>query len=627
MASLFQIGTSGLTAAQNQLATTGHNIANVETPGYSRQRALQVTNTPEFSGAGWVGNGAHVNMIERQYDEFLVAQVRDTSSRLAASDVLDTQLSRLTGLLGEDATGLGPTIAGLFAALHDVAQHPTDPASRGALLSAANTLAGRVREIDGEMARLRKDANYAFARSIDEANTLIAKVAHLNDQIALASNAGKPPNDVLDQRDQLVRELGQLVRVNTFTQVDGTLNVYMGNGQALVAGAVSYRLGATPDPRFNDDLTLSLETAGGSIVVPYDEIGGGEVTGYLRFRDGALTGAQNELGRFAQALSTAFNEQHRLGQDRTGAAGGDFFAAGVPVAYSDARNTGTGIATATVVDPSLLEGSDYLVRWDGSNYSIRRMADGSTQTFATLPQTLDGVAIDVTGAPAPDDAFMVMPSRLGAQTLQVLIGDADRIAAAAPVRSTASTSNLGSGRISAPTVTGPAPDPNLTQPVTITFTGAGTFDVTGVGTGNPTGVAYTPGGTISFNGWTITLEGAPRVGDAFTVTQNAPGSADAGNMQRLAGLQTRQLIAGETLSAAYGSLVASVGNAANGAKLEHETHQRLVDNAEQAHQELSGVNLDEEAANLLRFQSAYQASARFIAIAGSLFDELLNAMR
>jgi flagellar hook-associated protein 1 len=627
VSSLYQIGTSGLMTAQTNISTAGHNIANVETPGFTRQRVQQTTNNAQSFGGGFIGNGARVVAIDRVYDEFLVAQLREASSNQAASSALNTQLSRLSNLLGDDATGLGPVITEFFASVHDVAQNPTDAAARGTLLSAANAMTGRVQDIDEEMQRLRRDTNLAVSRSIDQANTLIGGIAALNDQIALTSSGGGSANDFLDQRDQLVRELGQLIKVNTIARPDGSVNVFMGTGQALITGGIPFKLQSVQDPKFPDDLLVAVATLNTSVIVPTANIGGGEIFGYLNFRDGTLTNAQNGLGRVAQVLAVSFNEQHRLGQDKYGVMGGNFFTVSAPQTYADTRNIGTGNVSATVIDATALMASDYLLRWDGANYSIRRSSDGTTQTFATLPQTIDGLQISVSGTPTVNDSFLVLPNRYVARDIDVAITDPNRIAIASPVRSTAALPNLGNGTISQPAVIGPTVNINLQQPVTLTFVNSTTFNVTGVGTGNPLNVPYVAGGLISYNGWSIRLDGAPRAGDTFSIGSNVGGIGDAANAQQLAGLQTRAFIRGETPSGAYGSLVAEVGNAANGAAIENATHTQLLTSAEEARDSLSGVNLDEEAANLLRFQSAYQASARFIAIAGSLFQDLLASIR
>lgn len=624
--SLFEVGLSGLRAAQLSITTTGHNIANVDTPGYSRQVTQQSAEVSQFSGSGFVGKGVRTDAVKRVYDEFLVAQLRDAGTREAGSAILSTQLGRLSGLLGDESTGLNPVLANFFAAVNDVAQHPNDLTARNALLAGANSFAVRLQDIDGELQRLRSDTNTAIDRAVTQINTVTKQIAEINDQVALQANSGQAPNDLLDLRDRLIGDLAKSARVTTTQMPDGTINVFLGSGQALVVGNDAYKLAAENDPQFATDRTLSLQTQSGTVYLTPSQIGGGELVGQFAFRDGALTDAQNELGRIAQSFAYTVNQQHRLGVDRNGNPGTDLFVAGVPQTYSDARNTSAAVLSATITNGTQLAGSDYQVSWDGSNYSVRRISDGTTQTFATLPQTIDGVQIAITGAPNAGDSFTVLPTRFAAQDFRVTIGDPARIAASTPVRSSAALANLGNATISAPSVVGPNVDPNLQQTVTITFTSATAFNVSGTGTGNPTGVAYTAGGAITYNGWTLQIEGSPKPGDTFTVAANIGGTGDNGNAQRLASLQTSQIVSGETLAGAYGSLVADVGNEAAAAKVTHEAHARMQTNAFDAHQALSGVNLDEEAANLLRFQAAYQAAAKFTSIVQSLFDEFLQRL-
>ncbi len=624
--SLFEVGLSGLRAAQISITTTGHNIANVDTPGFTRQVSQQSAEVSQFSGAGFIGKGVRTDSVKRVYDEFLVAQLRDAGTREAGSAVLSQQLGRLSGLLGDETTGVNPVLTNFFAAVNDVAQHPNDLTARNALLSSANTFAVRLQDIDGEIQRLRGDTNMAIDRVVTEINTISKQVAEINDQIALQANSGQTPNDLLDLRDRLIGDLAKNVRVTTTSMPDGTVNVFLGSGQALVVNNQSYKLAAVNDPQFASDRALTLQTQSGTVYVTPSQVGGGELVGHFAFRDGALTDAQNELGRVAQAFAFSVNQQHRLGTDRNGSFGADLFGVGAPQAYSDGRNTGTGAVSATIVDATQLTGSDYDVSWDGTNYTVRRTSDGTTQTFGSLPQTLDGVQISIAGAANAGDSFRVLPTRFAAQNFSVAIGDPNRVAANTPVRSSASLANLGNGTISAPSVVGPTANPNLQQPVTITFTSATTFNVSGTGTGNPTGVAYTAGGTVTYNGWTLKIDGSPRAGDTFTVGANTGGTGDNGNAQALASLQTSQIVRGETLAGAYGSLVADVGNEAAAAQITHLAHEQMRSNAFDAHQELSGVNLDEEAANLLRYQAAYQAAAKFTSIVQSLFDEFLQRL-
>jgi flagellar hook-associated protein 1 FlgK len=169
----------------------------------------------------------------------------------------------------------------------------------------------------------------------------------------------------------------------------------------------------------------------------------------------------------------------------------------------------------------------------------------------------------------------------------------------------------------------------LTQSVTITFTGPGTFDVSGAGTGNPVGLSYTPGATISYNGWSITLTGTPAAGDSFTIGPNAAGVGDNRNALALARLQTTNLLEGATTSfqGAYAQLVSGVGNETRTLQVTSDAQAKLLADTKAAREAVSGVNLDEEAANLLRYQQAYQASAKVLSIAATLFDAILNIGR
>jgi len=330
----------------------------------------------------------------------------------------------------------------------------------------------------------------------------------------------------------------------------------------------------------------------------------------------------------AAALAFTFNQQHRLGQDLNGAIGGDFFTAPVADAISAATNTGSGVLSASVVDPSALTTSDYRVTYNAGNYTVTRLADSSSSVFASLPQTVDGVAITLaSGVPADGDTFLVQPTRGAARNIGVGLTDGAQIAAAAPIRTAAALANTGLAKVSAGAVVGPPPvNANLLQPVTITFTSATTFDVSGTGTGNPAGVAYTPGAPISFNGWTVSISGAARAGDVFTVTQNVGGVSDNRNAALLAGLQTAKTIAGATATyqSAYSQSVANIGSKTREAQVASAAQQTIVQQAEAAQQSLSGVNLDEEAANLIRYQQMYQASAKIIEIASKLFDTVLS---
>ncbi len=409
---------------------------------------------------------------------------------------------------------------------------------------------------------------------------------------------------------------------------DGTINIVIGNGQNIVVGTQQLTLTATSaldDPR---RIEIGYVAGGNTIRLKESSLQGGSLGGLLAFRAQDLDAAQNALGRIALGLAQSFNEQHRLGQDLTGALGGDFFTAPAPVVIGNTLNTGSAVVTASVGTVSALTASDYRLDYTGAVYRLTRVADNTTATYATLPQTVDGITFAIaSGAAAAGDSFLIQPTRDAARNLAMQLGDPREIAAAAPISTNAAGSNYGTARISAGSVNSPPPpDVNLQQPVTFTFTGAATFDLNGVGTGNPTGVAYTPGAGISYNGWTVSITGSPAAGDTFTVTANSGGSADGRNALLLAGLQMKNTLVGgaTTFQGAYSQMVSAVGNKTHQIDITSQAQEKFLAEANRSQQEVSGVNLDEEAANLLRYQQAYQAAGKMIQIAQTLFQTVLE---
>jgi flagellar hook-associated protein 1 FlgK len=302
---------------------------------------------------------------------------------------------------------------------------------------------------------------------------------------------------------------------------------------------------------------------------------------------------------------------------------------------TNTQNTGSGVPSASIDAATVAElsSSDYRLRYVGGNFELTRLADNQVQTYLSLPQTVDGITIDLgTWLPDPNDSVLIQPTRSGAQSLAVALTDARQIAAAAPIRSSAAVANTGTARISAGTVDVQSPiNPDLRNRVTITFTSTTTADVFDVTSGLMTaGVPYTAGADIAYNGWTTQITGNPAVGDVFTIEANANGVADSRNVALLGALQTRNTMnagSGSTPTAsyqsAYAQIVSAVGSKANEVAAMGASQQGLADHASLALQSLSGVNLDEEAANLLRYQQAYQAAAKVLEIAGRVFDEVL----
>jgi flagellar hook-associated protein 1 FlgK len=639
--SIFSIGVSGLNAAQVGMLTTSHNIANASTAGYNRQEIVQGSNSPLFTGAGFVGQGTHVQTVKRIYDQFLGAQVLSAEAGAADMDSYLAQIRQIDNLLADANAGLSPALATFFKGVQDVAANPASIPGRQSMLSAAQALASRFQALDRRLSEIRDGTNQQITQQITQINTYSSQLADINQRILLAeagSTANQTANDLRDQRDQMVKDLNKLVRVATVTQGDGSFNVFIGNGQPLVVSNQAYQLQAVQAADDPEHITVAIVGVGGTaLTLPESQINGGSLGGLLDFRSQSLDAAQNSLGRIALTLAQNFNDQHRLGQDLTGALGTNFFNVSAPIVRANTFNTGTGTPTVSI-DPTTIDrltSSDYRLTYLGvGNYRLTRLSDNVVQNFAALPQTVDGMTI-AAGAWAPNvnDAVMIQPTRGGARNIAVAFSDARQIAAAAPIRTASTLANTGTGAISAGTVNAPPPtNANLQHRVTITFTSATTFDVFDVtsATTLATGVAYTTGANISYNGWTAQISGNPATGDRFTVEANAAGVTDSRNAALLGALQTSSTMIGSATSAAtatyqsaYSQIVSAIGSKANEVEAIGAAQQGLADHATTALQSLAGVNLDEEAANLLRYQQAYQASAKVLAIASTLFDAIL----
>ncbi|HEX2828979.1 MAG TPA: flagellar hook-associated protein FlgK [Burkholderiales bacterium] len=625
--SLFGIGISGLAAAQAGLVTTGHNIANANTPGFHRQQVVQSNSSPVFNGAGFIGQGVNVDTVRRVYDTFLDAQANRADAQASYYAAFNAQIAQIDSLLSDPNAGLAPQLQSFFASVNDVASNPASIPSRQAMISSANALASRFQALDNRLVEINRGVNAQLESTVSSVNAYAREIASINQRIATTgANPAQPPNDLLDKREELVSQLNKLVGASTVVQPDGNVSVTIGSGQALVVGTQAFSLGTTQSAEVPDQLDVTYQTGSASVVLGATTLTGGSLGALLAFRSTALADSQNQLGRIAAGLAETFNAQHALGQDLVGGMGGAFFAQPQAVVTQHAANTGAATVSAGIASATALTSSDYRLTYTGGNYQLTRLSDNTTTTYASLPQTVDGLTIGLSGgAPANGDSFLIEPTRYAARNLTVALNDPTRIAAAAPMRTGSSTANLGSARISDGVVNPPL-DANLQQPVTLTFTGAGTFDVTGTGTGNPTGVAYTSGGSISYNGWTVQITGTPRAGDTFTIGPNTNGTSDSRNAGRLANLQTSNTLLGGTASyqAAYGQLTSSVGNTAAEMQIASAAQDTIASRSREQQQALSGVNLDEEAANLLRYQQAYQASSKVIEVAQNMFESILR---
>jgi flagellar hook-associated protein 1 len=627
---IYGIGVSGLSAAQAGLVTTGHNIANANTPGFHRQAIVQSGAIANFTGAGFLGQGVEVDSVRRIYSDFLDRETSRAEAHASYYATYSGQLEKIDNLLGDPTSGLAPALQRFFEGVHDVSSNPGSVASRQAMLAAGSTLALRFQTLQTQLEESNRGVDAQIQSTVSQVNALAREIASINSRITTQQvNPRQPPNDLFDERDQLISDLNKLIGTSIVPQSDGTVNVAIGSGQGLVVGNKAFSLAAIPDVDAPNRLQVAFVVGSTTVPLPKNVLSGGSLGAVLAFRAGPLTDAQNDLGRIAAGLAHTFNAQHRLGQDLLGAMGGDFFVPVQPVVTPRPGNTGTGAVSTTIASATALTGSDYRLVYTGANYQLTRLRDNVTTTYAALPQTVDGITISLaSGAPAAGDSFLIEPTHYAARDFGVAITDPARIAAAAPIKGSAAAGNMGTGAIT-PGVVNPPPDVNLLAPVTITFTSATTFDVTGIGTGSPVGVAFTSGANITYNGWMVRITGAPSVGDTFTIVPNTGGTGDNRNAALLADLQVANTLNGGTASyqAAYAQLTSSLGNTAREMQISADAQDTIALRARETQQAMSGVNLDEEAANLLRYQQAYQASGKVMQIASTLFETILDLGR
>ncbi|PTN11790.1 flagellar hook-associated protein FlgK [Nitrosomonas aestuarii] len=632
---ILSTGITGLNAAQANLLTTSHNITNADTPGYTRQQVLQSTSTPLSTGTGFIGRGVNVTTVQRIHNQFLTTQLLQVQTQSSQLESHYNQIKQIDNLFADPVSGLSPALQNFFSGVNDVAANPSSAPSRQAMISNAEALVSRFHSLDQRLSEMQEGANTEVRTHVNEINSLSKQISELNRNILLTegSTSGHPANDMLDQRDEMINQLSKLINTDVVKQRDGTLNVFIGTGQALVVGTQFMSLKAMTSPDNPQEVAIGLVTGNKTILLPENQIQGGSLGGILNFRNESLSETQNSLGRIALNLAQTFNAQHRLGLDLNGALGTDFFSTPAPQVFSSAGNNPASSISASISDVGALTNSDYQFSYDGANYTLTRLSDNNSINSAVAPSvgsplTMDGVSI-TNAAINATESFLIQPTINGAKSISVNISDTAKIAAAAPVRTEAALTNAGNATINQASVNPLPIDPNLQQPVTITFHTPydGQFDVTGTGTGLPANnQVYTEDADISFNGWTTQIRGTPAAGDVFTIEPNNNGNADNRNALLLAGLQTQKTVSGGTASfqASYGEMVSLIGNKTRELEVTSKAQANLVTQTEQSIQAISGVNLNEEAANLLRYQHAFQASSKVIQISSSLFESILR---
>ncbi len=651
--SLLGIGSSGLQAFQRSLTTIGHNIANVNTEGYSRQSVELSTRVPQLSGFGSIGTGVQATSITRSFSSFIEANVRNSASAAAEFQAFHTLASQIDQVIADPDTGVATSIQRFFNAMQDVSHSPTSSASRQVLLAESQYLATHFNELSSWMNGVRNQVNGDIRSSVSEINTLSTSIATLNESIVVTQNrlGGQPVNDLLDQRDLLIRNLSELVSVTTVQQDDGAINVMAGSGQMLVVGNRPTTLEAFIVASDPGTLGVAIRGSGGTLVPITEQLSGGRLGGTLNFRDNMLNPASNSLGLTAISMAHFINEQQTQGMDLDGALGTEMFTISQPQALTLAGTPGkVSVAFNNIGE---LTNNDYTMRytsgaWQLSQNDTNQVVPMSGAGTALDPFIADGLRFEITSSPVAGDTYLIQPTRNGAADMQMLLANDRQIAAAAPLRTIASAANTGSGEMSSGVVSDinnsvfQSTAGQLSPPVMLRFTSATSYDI--YNNANPaspvlleSGIIYNPAtGADVFptpsgidHGYSMRLTGVPDIGDEFRSEYNTGGVGDNRNMLLLSAVLNNKSMSNGTASIndSYSTLVADVGTATKQAELSSLSQNRVLEHAIASRDSVSGVNLDDEAANLIRFQQAYQASAQVIAVASSLFDTLLNSIR
>ncbi|MBI2744462.1 MAG: flagellar hook-associated protein FlgK [Burkholderiales bacterium] len=638
MSSIINIGVTALTANQNALQTISHNIANVNTPGYSRQQVQLQNIAGQYTGSGYFGKGVDVLTVKRVYDDFLTRQAATAQSVAASDSTRYSYMKQLESLFPGGPNGLGASVSDMLNSFSDITNAPTDLTARSVVLARADEMASRFRAMADSINELRIGTTSQLDVDVKAVNNLATQIGQANEKIALALGSGQPPNDMLDQRDQLIRDLNKYVQTTNIVADDGSINIFLAGSQPLVLGKTVAPVGILHQDQYGDPTKaqLTVTTGGVARVLQESTLGGGEMAGLLRFQNTDLTNASNLLGRMALAIGTRMNEQQALGLDLNGNPGNPLFnLATIPSGLPQKTPANAGTATLGISIQGNPSGTTSFL---ASNYSftfasattgtITRLSDGVQTPFdfgAANPVQLDGLNITLGGGAAvAGDKFLLTPFAGAARGINTAFSSPKELAMASPLAASAGTANTGALTLQGLTVrTVPIP-----PAVTLTFTGPGSYTRSDTGA---TVYAYVPGQAIEYTvppatpqtGWSLTLKGIPQPGDTYTVAANPYPLLDGANAKAMLDLRDLAMFDGGPLTDGYASVIAEIGTKVQGAEQSSKVSGDIAVNLEKDRTAVAGVNLDEEAARLIQYQQAYQASGKMMQIAQNIFDTLM----
>ena len=635
MSDLFDISISALQAFQTANSVTSNNIANANTPGYADESVVLAGQVPQGTTSSAIGDGVSVVAINRAVDQLNNNQLYTSQSNLGQLNSLQTYSNQVDNIIGTTAGGLTTSLQSYYSAWSTLANNPSSTASGQAVLSAAQAVASSFQSTNSQLQALNTGINAGITSDVSQINSLAASIASLNTKIAAGSSGSstQTPNALLDQRDQSLSTLSNLVGVSTTANSDGSINVFIGNGEPLVLNGNVTTLTTTPDPFNASQLDVSTSTNGGNSI--NSQITAGDLGGLLAARTQAVNPVINQIGQLATAVAASANTQQNSGLTLNGALGGNLFSLGAAQAVPSSTNTGSASATVTVgttaASVGALTADNYTLLYQGGAYSLTDTTTGKTVpspsttavnngvTTVTVPGP--GFSVALSPAPAPGDQFLVQPTASAAGSIRVALSNPSQLASASALTTTAATTNTGTGSLGS--FSNPTNAALPSSPTVIAFTSATNYTVNGV-----LPAQAVVGGVVSVGGWQTTLSGTPVNGDSFTITNNIGQTGNNTNALANASQQTQGLLSGGTasISQATSALVTAVGSQAAQVTTA-QTAQTAVNTQALANvQSVSGVNLDDEAASLLKWQQAYQASAQALQIGNSVFTTFLDAI-
>ena len=642
MTALMGIGKSAMFASYAALQTTGNNIANANTVGYSRQHAELADAKGQYTGSGYFGKGVNVVTVTRAYDQHLTNHAVASNSVAASDAVRAEKLGQLEEVFATGTSGIGYSAGAFVNSFVDLANTPADGSARQVVLSQAQELAARFRSAGEQVASLQTSVAQDLKASVASVNAMAKQVGALNREVAALAGTGQPANQLLDQRDQLVAGIAKLINVTTVKADDGSVGLFIGGGQNLVLGSDVSTLKAIPDAFDPARLQIALVEGAKERLLPEDAFAGGSISGLLHFQNTDIVDAKNLLGQMAAAISAKVNAQQALGLDlrQPAGSGAPIFAVGAARVLGASANTGTAALAISVSNGSQLQPSDYELRFDGSAYALTRLADksavvGSPFTAAQLATgvAFDGVSVQLTaGAARAGDRFLLQPTALAALAMTTVLADPKGLAAASPFTGSMGASNTGTSSVASLTAISPAYNGSLTASITFTSnTGDYAWSLTN-GTSSTSGTATWGAGTpISLNGFELKLAGVPRSGDTVSVKPTVSVAGNNGNALAMSRLGDVPIVGvssssvGMSITDAYADAISNIGVRVQSGKATAGISQAIAADAETARANKTGVNLDEEAARLIQFQQSYQAAAKILQVAQSIFETLLQA--